>query len=406
MITNNIIYKNHINKSFKKLKLNNNSNKKFSNILKDMFKSFENKKNMLYSFNKNFKLNFKKKDLDNLKKFKKIIIIGMGGSILCSEAIYCFLKKKIKKEVKFLDDIDENKINELKLKKSQKKILFIIISKSGNTIETLSNFFTLKILKKNSKNIIIISEKGNNSLFELAKKNNLYFIEHKKHIGGRYSIFSEVGMIPSYLMGLNLDYFKKKIFHHLKYKNINFLKESSQILSILLTKNKYNNIVMLNYSPELNKFLFWLQQLIAESLGKNGNGFFPIISTAPKDHHSLMQLYLDGPKDKIFYIFSLKDVNNSPKINSKQISSKLKFLKNKRLGQLKKAQKEAFIHILKKKEIPFREFTIGACNEQILGELFSYFIIETIIVGRMSNINPFDQPAVEEIKSFTRKILS
>ena len=174
---------------------------------------------------------------------------------------------------------------------------------------------------------------------------------------------------------------------------------------MLINNKKLNNLVFFNYSPELDKFLYWSQQLIAESLGKKGKGFLPIISPAPKDHHSLLQLYLDGPEDKLFYVFGT-DAGNKEKLNSNFLDKKLDFLNNKSLSQIKAAQKNAFLKSLKKKRIPFREFKIRDFSEKVLGELFSYFILETAIVGKLININPFDQPAVEEVKINTKRILS
>ena len=164
--------------------------------------------------------------------------------------------------------------------------------------------FSLNIIKKNKKNIIIISEKKDNFLFLVARKFNLFFVEHKNYIGGRYSVLSEVGLLPAYIMGLNIYKFRTQILECLKEKNKSFLKESTIKLASLINSKKFNNLIFLNYSPELEKFLFWSQQLIAESLGKKNKGFLPVISNAPKDHHSLLQLYLDGPKDKLFNIFS------------------------------------------------------------------------------------------------------
>ena len=160
----------------------------------------------------------------------------------------------------------------------------------------------------------------------------------------------------------------------------------------------------MNYLPELEKFLFWCQQLIAESLGKKNLGFLPVISNAPKDHHSLLQLYLDGPKDKLFNIFSF-DPKSSEKININYSKDLKSFLNQKKLSKVKIAQKNSLIKSFNKKGIPFREFKIKKINEEVLGELFSLFIIETIVVGKLLNINPFDQPAVEEIKLNTKKIL-
>ena len=170
---------------------------------------------------------------------------------------------------------------------------YIIISKSGNTLETLTNLVALKIIKKNKKNIIFISEKKNNTLFNISKKFKLFFIEHKSHIGGRYSVLSEVGMIPAYLMGLSLFKIRKNLKKFFVGKNKNDLLNGSTKLADIFLNKKYSSIVFLNYFPQLEKFLLWYQQLLAESLGKKGRGLLPTVSTVPKDHHSLLQLYLD-----------------------------------------------------------------------------------------------------------------
>ena len=130
--------------------------------------------------------------ISKLKKFRICRIVGMGGSVLGAEAIYNFLKKKIKKKFFFIDNIDEDKLTKIKKEHQLDKVLFIIISKSGKTIQTLSNILALNIIKKKSKNIIIISEKNNNPLYLLSKKMELFHIEHKNYLGGRFSVLSEV----------------------------------------------------------------------------------------------------------------------------------------------------------------------------------------------------------------------
>ena len=187
--------------------------------------------------------------------------------------------------------------------------------------------------------------------------------------------------------------------------NIKYLRESSIIISKLLDSKKYSNLIMLNYSPELEKFLYWCQQLLAESLGKKNKGFLPVISNVPRDHHSLLQLYLDGPKDKIFYIFSI-DQKFNIRINTNKHHHKKNIINNKFLSSVKKAQKKALIKTLIKEKIPFREFRLKKIDETVLGQLFSYFIIETICVGKLSKINPFNQPAVELVKNFTQQFLN
>ena len=190
-------------KSLKKV-YTKETRKKLDNIFLEIKNDILKKNKTLNVLDKNFKFNFKLKDLIKFKKYKKLAIIGMGGSILGAEAIYNFFEARIKKKVYFFNDLNEKKLQDFKRKENFKSVLFIIISKSGNTIETLSNSFSLNIIKKNSKNIIIITEKKDNSLYNLAKKFNLYFIEHKKNIGGRFSVLSEVGVVPAYLMGINI----------------------------------------------------------------------------------------------------------------------------------------------------------------------------------------------------------
>ena len=191
----------------------------------------------------------------------------------------------------------------------------------------------------------------------------------------------------------------------MKNKENSFLRNSSVQLASLIQRKKITNLIFLNYAPELKKFLYWCQQLIAESLGKKNKGFLPMVSNVPKDHHSLLQLYLDGPKDKLFHIFSIEKKTKN-KINTKKITNKINILHNKTIEDVKSAQKSALIKTLYQKNIPFREFKINKINEEVLGELFSYFILETVIIGKLININPFNQPAVEQVKIFTKKILS
>ena len=186
--------------------------------------------------------------------------------------------------------------------------------------------------------------------------------------------------------------------------NKNDLLDGSTKLANIFLNKKYSSIVFLNYIPQLEKFLLWYQQLLAESLGKKGRGLLPTVSTAPKDHHSLLQLYLDGPKDKIFYIFG-RDEKNTTKLYFSNLESQIKYLNNKSIESIKTAQKKALIQSLKNKKIPYREFKVNEINEETIGELFSYFILETSIIGKLININPFNQPAVEEVKIYANKFL-
>ena len=215
----NHIQKKYLNsKSFKKLSFN------FKKVISEIHRDINNNQQTLNILNKNFKFNFSVNNLKKFNKFKTITVIGMGGSILGAEAIYGAFKNKIikKKKIFFLNNLDQAKLISIKKKINFKKTLFIIISKSGNTIETLSNTFALNIIKNNSKNIIIISEKKNNNLYNLSKKFNLFFVEHRKNVGGRYSVLSEVGLIPALLMGVDIKKLRLNILDFLKNQDRKF----------------------------------------------------------------------------------------------------------------------------------------------------------------------------------------
>ncbi len=403
MIKNHFHIKENIQPKHLKKNLSNKLNKDFEKILSSVQSDIKNITKTLNVLNKDFQFNFKTKNLKKFKKYNSIALIGMGGSILGIEAIYNFLQDKIKKKIYFFDDLNEIKISNFK-KMNLSKILFIITSKSGHTIETLSNTFALNIIKKNAKNIILISEKNNSQLYLLSKKLNLFYVEHNKFIGGRYSVLSEVGIVPAYLMGLDIVKLRSNILECLNKKNQRIMKLNSTKLANLMNSRMFSSLVFLNYSPKLEKFLYWCQQLIAESLGKKYKGLLPVISNVPKDHHSLMQLYLDGPKDKIFNIFSLKNKFEEKIYINKKFGLK-SFLHNKKIREIKDAQMHALIKSLKKKKIPFREIKVGESSERVIGELFAFFIVETIIVGKLLRLNPFDQPAVEQVKIFTKQLL-
>jgi len=381
MLTKNIKFKNfnlnHTNKKLKKI---------FSEIL--------NKDNeILKSLTPNYKNQYSKSLIQKFKKKKVLKIIGMGGSILGTQAIHDYLRHKIKKEIFFFDNIETN----LKIKK---RATNLIISKSGTTLETIVNSNIL--IKKNDKNIFI-TESRESYLRLLALKIKAEIINHNNFIGGRYSVLSEVGMLPAELMGLDANKFKQ--LNNL-IKNKNFVNSliSNVSSTLLFIKNKKFNSIILNYDSSANNLFLWYQQLIAESLGKKGKGILPIISLMPKDNHSLMQLYLDGPKNNFFTFFYTK-AKSHLKINHNKILKSHNYLRNKTVDEIKFSQKIATENVFLKKKIPFRSFEIIHRDEKSLGEIFCFFILETILLGKALKVNPYDQPSVELIKKETTKIL-
>jgi glucose-6-phosphate isomerase len=376
--------------------------KKIDLIIKSTLSNTDN--NIFHLLSKKFSLNFKTSDLKKFNKFKSVVVIGMGGSILGAKAIFSFLEDRIKKDFIFVDDLDSIILKKIK-KINKKKVLFIIISKSGNTLETITNINLLTFFNFNEKNTIIITEAKNNALNNFAKKKKILIIKHRTYISGRYSVLSEVGMVPAYFMGLDLKKFRKNLLKNIDGYNRKILSESVINLAKNYQSKKINTIVFFNYSSKLNDLALWCQQLIAESLGKKNKGILPILSKAPKEHHSLLQLYLDGPKDKIFYVLSGKTIDDK-KIKKNIFDDSFKYLENKDMSKIIESQKNAFVQILKRKKIPHKEIRIGYFNEETLGEIFSYFILETAIIANLINVNPFNQPAVEQVKILTKKKLS
>jgi|ETNmetMinimDraft_32_1059908.scaffolds.fasta_scaffold24760_2 glucose-6-phosphate isomerase len=401
MFKKNSFFKNYFINSSKYNKNLKKTKKFFSSFLVDLK---NNQIPLLESYEKNYKFNFSKITIKKFAKYKNIVVFGMGGSILGTKSIYSFLKKKIKKKVFFFDNLDSNLILKYKKIKNLKNSCFIVVSKSGNTIETISNLGTIysKNLLKNK--LIIITEITDNALMTIANKYNAEIIEHKEFIGGRYSLLSETGMFPAALMDLNLMKFKnlKRLT-----KNRNFVSSLIKNVAGIYTLNskRINNSVIINYDSDLNDLGYWYQQLIAESLGKQGKGINPILSFGPKDHHSLLQLYLDGPKDKFFTFLNSSEKENGFKVARDVIPNNMKFLKNKNLKFIINAQCNAVKNVFKLKKIPFREITFNKKNENELGEIATFFVLETILLSRLMNINPFDQPAVEEVKIETKKFL-
>ena len=380
MLTKNIAFKN-----FKSAKISLKVKKNLKDLLKE-------NNQVLESLKQSYKNKYNFKTINKLKKNLSIRIIGIGGSILGAKAIYNFLS--IKKKIYFVDNLKSR--YDLK----RKKYLNLVISKSGNTLETITNANIL--LSKRDKNIFI-TENKKSYLYSLAESLKSEVIHHNNYIGGRYSVLSEVGMLPAELMGLNPNKFRQlnNLIKNKRFMN-NLVSNVSSILGYV--KNKKYNSIIINYNSNFNNLLEWYKQLVSESLGKKSQGILPIISNMPKDNHSTMQLYLSGFKKNFFTFFFSKD-SRSSKIDNKKFLEGNQFLKNKTVNQILYYQKFATEKVFLKKKIPFRSFDLNKLDEKTLGELFCFFILETILLGKSLNLNPYDQPAVELIKKQTKKLL-
>ena len=377
-----------------------NNLKKCSEIFKNLFNDKENFffNTLSEQYQKSLLL---KKTVLKKKLHKNILIVGTGGSVLGTKMLSSFFGLDM--NYYFLDSLNNSTVNDF-IKKDLSKFSIFIISKSGQTLETLTNCNIIlnnfkKRKKEISKNFIIISEK-NSILFNFARKNNILFFEHNINLSGRYSVLSEAGLLM-----FNLDY--KKIIQGINSVLKNNLKKNlinnAATLLTLMSKSKIDTHVSLIYSHNLLNYGYWHQQLLAESIGKNGKDFTPIISECPKDHHSIMQLYLDGKRNKFFTFF--KTINNKIDQPIKDYFNQ-KFKKTS-LNNIVDAQFNATIKVFKKNLIPFRVILIDQKKPiQSFISLLVYSMLETAILCKAFNLNPFNQPAVEAIKKETYSLLS
>ena len=382
----------------KKIQINNlkfKKNQSITNILSNLLKE---KNQTILSLGNKYKNKYSYKKLVNKVDKLNVRIFGMGGSILGAKAIYDFLKDKIKKKFFFIDNINE-KISF----NNKKKFLDLIISKSGNTLETIIN---VNFFVKSNDRKIFITENKNSYLSLLAKQLKSEIIEHNNFIGGRFSVLSETGMFPAELMGFKSNNFRR-LNDIIKDKKIlnSLIINTSAILNY--SKKNYNSIII-NYDSQANSLFEWYQQLVAESLGKKNKGILPIISTMPKDNHSVMQYYLDGKKNNFYtFFFSRNSAVHQSKIkNSKFLNNTHGYLKGLNANTILEKQYRATEKVFLKKKLPFRSFLAFKRDENTIGGLFCYFVLETILLGRALGIDPYNQPAVELIKTETKKQFS
>jgi glucose-6-phosphate isomerase len=354
--------------------------------------------------------------IEQTEKFKRnnknFVVFGTGGSNLGARALINTLTKQ-PKNILFFDNIDplffQDEIINLDLNTTG----FIIISKSGTTPETLSQFGSIINIarEKNNldmlfKNCLVVTEFKDSPLFNIAKKNNCTLLEHKKDIGGRYSIFSNVGMIPAILAGLDV----KKV--HLGaskvIENSDFLDtfKFAQIFKFCSSNNYFSN-VMMTYSDGLTYFGKWYLQLWAESIGKKDRGITALHAVGTTDQHSQLQLYLDGPKDKFFTFIKSNYHKKGLNIDTETMKEEaVNYLINKTMGDLMHAEQDATIDTFKLNNFKFREILLSEINEEAMGGLMANSIMETIAACIYFEVDPFDQPAVEQGKALTKKYLS
>ena len=356
----------------------------------------------------NYNLEFVKKFMNGKKHF---VVFGTGGSNLGARALININNKR--NNISFFDNIDpiffEKSFNNIDFNSTG----FIVISKSGTTPETLSQFGSIIEVASNNDNLktlfsntLVITEFSNSPLFNIAKKNKCLLLEHNKNIGGRYSVFTNVGLVPAIIAGLDVEEIYKGAFETFNdYQNYDFLK-IGQIFKYQSKLNLNNNVIM-TYSDSLYYFGKWYLQLWAESIGKNNKGITAIHSIGTTDQHSQLQLYLEGPRDKFFTFVTADHKNKGLTINNDIFKDQnLKYFKDKKMGDLMQAEQMATLETFNINNFKFREINLNLINEKNIGSLMTGCIIETISSCVYFEVDPFNQPAVEQGKKLTKKYLS
>ena len=334
---------------------------------------------------------------------KKFVVFGTGGSNLGARALINILVDQ-PDNILFFDNIDPLFFQSQILKLDFATTGFIVISKSGTTPETLSQLGTIvnianekNILNTLYNNMMVITEFKDSALFNIAKKNNCLLLEHQDDIGGRYSVFSNVGMVPAIIAGLNVKKIHEGVVKLLNKNDFNHAFKFAQMFKYSVSNN-YSSSVLMTYSDGLNYFGKWYLQLWAESIGKQNRGVTALHATGTTDQHSQLQLYLDGPKDKFFTIIKSNYKNKGLLIDSQLMKDEsIDYLVNKKMGDLMHAEQDATIDTFKLNGFKFREIFIESIDEENIGMLMANSIIETIAACIYFDVDPFDQPAVEPV---------
>jgi len=353
----------------------------------------------------------------NKVKQKHIIVLGIGGSSLGARAIYEFLlpSKQYDKELLFLETVDPLKINHCLKRVDINNAHFVVISKSGNTIESISLFkYINSLIEINRHNCTIVSE-ANSALTRFASQRQIKVFKLADNVGGRFSVFSVVGLVPLAMVGVDIDnllngckrvsdsFFKQKGYHKPIIQKARFLVEN---------KWRFNINAIFSYSSSLESFNKWYIQLWAESLGKvNINGtrqaLTPVGLIGPVDQHSFLQLIMDGVRDKtvtFIKISDLKDKTEIPKSHKKSFADfDLDYIDGLSFNQLLNMQADATIESVKsQKDIPCDVITIRTVDEFNIAKLMFTYQLLVSAIGQFLQIDTYNQPGVEHGKTILK----
>ena len=357
------------------------------------------------------------------RRLETAIVLGIGGSSLGGQAV-CALAKggPLRPEpggtqVVFLENIDPDTFGPWLDAAERRDAGFVAISKSGSTAETMAQLLAAWDRMRAAlgpeaaaDHFTVMTEPGDNPLARFARGHGMRLVEHDPKLGGRYSVLS-TGALPAMIAGLDAAALRAGAQEVVS----NFLNAQSPVdcpavlgaaLNLAFAKRGRRIHVMFPYADALRPFALWHAQLWAESLGKGGHGTTPVAALGPVDQHSQLQLWLDGPRDKLFTVMQLDRAGTGPLVAAAERDERLAYLAGRTMGDLLEAEQRATTATLMNKRCPVRTFRLPRLDERALGALFMHFMLETIVAGYALGIDPFDQPAVEDGKVLARKYLS
>lgn len=379
-----------------------------------------------------------KSDIAQIKAFaariakgaKDVVLLGTGGSALGGQTLAQLadygvpgLAKRDGLRLHFMDNLDPLTFAAVLKSLPMKSTRFVAISKSGGTGETLMQASAaMTALKKAglgekiSNHMYGLSEPEKpgktNALRALLTPHGVQFLEHHTGVGGRFSVLTNVGLLPAAILGLDIAKIRAgaAVALNAALSQKNLAKNSVALgaaLNLAAMNDRKNITVMMGYSDRFERMARWWVQLWAESLGKEGMGSQPVAALGPVDQHSQQQLYLAGPKDKLFTVLTLDVKGKGPVITPAMAKAcgEPDFAK-RTIGDLVQAQGRAMIDTFIRNGRPVRHIHCDVLNESTLGELLMHFMLETIVAGYALGIDPFDQPAVEEAKILAKQYLA
>lgn len=360
---------------------------------------------------------------ERFARFEHIVVMGSGGSSLSGKTLVAlkdqgFGPLKGRPKLWFMDNVDPATFAAVIERLPLDRTGFIAISKSGSTPETIAAFLTLTAALETragkaalASNVLAITEATDNPLRRLATAMGCTILEHDPKVGGRFSALSLVGMLPAMIAGLDCAAVREgaaSVLDPVLAANdvTGIAPAIGAALSVGLAREKNINIaVLMPYVDRLNTFAFWYRQIWAESVGKDGNGTTPAVALGTVDQHSQVQLYLDGPADKLF-TFLIQDTAGQGAALQAGGDKALDYLAGRTMGDLLLAEADATAATTVKAGRPTRVIRVAEVDERTIGALMMHFILETIFAAHLWKIDAFDQPAVEQGKVLTRQYLS